>query len=405
MKIALLTPTFSHFSGIDRVVELNAKELLRKGHRVSVFCFEGDINVPKLKVIKLGISKNQTIGRIYRLLFFLDRRKIRTYGSILRNYDVVISHFYPMNLLAAYAKRKYGIRFVYHNHGVAPPWTFHSFPEKAYMWMFAKLSNWSIKDCDEAVSISKYLQGVLKRETCITSKVVYDPIDTTRFHPGIDGQHIRKKYHIPKDALLLFYNGRVSPHKGVHLLLDAFAMVRKKQPNAWLIISGRHTFPAYSKKLKEQAAQFGKHASFTGFTPDEELPHYYAACDVFVTCSLWEGFNMNIAEAQACGKPVVAFDVGPHREIVKRGKLVAKGGLTDFAEAVLAAGRNPGLVRNSITSPPSRSPPPPFRERWTITRSHRQGGSPIGECRSSVSTDVSRARRGGERASRRRQDK
>ncbi|MBI5397929.1 hypothetical protein HZB03_00565 [Candidatus Woesearchaeota archaeon] len=55
------------------------------------------------------------------------------------------------------------------------------------------------------------------------------------------------------------------------------------------------------------------------------------------------------------------------------------------------------MVRNSFVSPP-RSPPPPFRERWTIARSYRQGGSPIGECRSYMNTDISRARRGGERA-------
>ncbi|MBI4739628.1 glycosyltransferase family 4 protein [Candidatus Woesearchaeota archaeon] len=341
MKIALLTPTFSRFSGMDRVVELNAKDLLKKGHTVSVFCFEGDIHIPKVKVIKLGISKNPTIARVYRLLFFLDSIKIHRYGSMLKNYDVVTSHFYPMNLLAAYAKKKYGTRFVYHNHGVAPPWTFNTLPERAYMRMFNRLSNWSIKDCDEAVSISKYLQGVLKNETGIKSKVVYDPIDTARFRPGLDPMRIRKNCLIPSKDPLFFYNGRVSPHKGVHMLLKAFEIIKKKEPNAWLIVSGRHTFPAYSKKLKEQAAQFGKHAIFTGFTPDEELPYYYAACDVFVTCSLWEGFNMNIAEAQACGKPVVAFDVGPHREIVKRGKLVAKGRLTDFAEAVLATGRNP----------------------------------------------------------------
>ncbi|MBI5398616.1 hypothetical protein HZB03_04075 [Candidatus Woesearchaeota archaeon] len=67
------------------------------------------------------------------------------------------------------------------------------------------------------------------------------------------------------------------------------------------------------------------------------------------------------------------------------------------------------MVRNSLASPP-RSPPPPFRERWTITHSYRQGGCPIGECRSSMRTAISRAWRGGGRATRRalvwgRQDK
>ena len=60
---------------------------------------------------------------------------------------------------------------------------------------------------------------------------------------------------------------------------------------------------------------------FTGPVPDEEVPYYYAACDVYATASIWEGFDMPVAEAQNCGKPVVAFDVGPHREVIKSGKL------------------------------------------------------------------------------------
>lgn len=74
---------------------------------------------------------------------------------------------------------------------------------------------------------------------------------------------------------------------------------------------------------------------FAGFVPDEELPNYYAACDVYATCSLVEGFNMPLVEAQACGKPVVAFDIGPHKEVVKNGILVPEGHLNEFGEALI----------------------------------------------------------------------
>jgi len=65
------------------------------------------------------------------------------------------------------------------------------------------------------------------------------------------------------------------------------------------------------------------------------LPCYYAACDLYVTASLWEGFNLPIAEAQACGKRVVAFNIGSHPEVVKNGILVEKGSTSKFAEAVI----------------------------------------------------------------------
>ena len=42
-KIAMLTPTFYHYSGIDRLTEQRASEATKIGHNVTVFCFEGDI--------------------------------------------------------------------------------------------------------------------------------------------------------------------------------------------------------------------------------------------------------------------------------------------------------------------------------------------------------------------------
>ncbi|MEK6876320.1 MAG: glycosyltransferase family 4 protein, partial [Nanoarchaeota archaeon] len=60
-----------------------------------------------------------------------------------------------------------------------------------------------------------------------------------------------------------------------------------------------------------------------------------AACNVYVSASLWEGFNLPAAEAQACGKKVVAFNIGSHPEIVKNGILVEKGNIDKFAESVI----------------------------------------------------------------------
>jgi len=111
-------------------------------------------------------------------------------------------------------------------------------------------------------------------------------------------------------------------------------MIRKERKDVKLIIAGKPTFENYFKKLKKMA---NKDVIFTGYFDDKLLPAFYGACDLYVTCSLWEGFNLPAAEAQACGKKVIAFNIGSHPEVVKNGYLVKKGSIKGFAKAVLKA--------------------------------------------------------------------
>ena len=291
---------------------------------------KGDMNPPKgVSLVELGLPNNSFIERLYRLVFFLDRYKIKKAVKKLRGCDLVISHMYPMNLIAKKAK-KYGIRYRFHNHGVATPELFSTASERIALRAFNWLSNRSIKSADEAVSISRYLQRVLKKETGVDSKIEYDKIDKNRFNRMVSGKSVRRKYSLNGPVLL--YIGRLSPHKGVHLLLKAFKIIEKKVPNAKLIIVGKHTFSDYSKKLVKYAS---KNVVFAGYIEDREIPEYYATCDVYTTATLWEGFNLTIAEANACGKPVVAFDIGPHKEVIKKGTLVTNKDVKKFADAVL----------------------------------------------------------------------
>ncbi|MDD3994979.1 MAG: glycosyltransferase family 4 protein, partial [Dehalococcoidales bacterium] len=74
-----------------------------------------------------------------------------------------------------------------------------------------------------------------------------------------------------------------------------------------------------------------------------------AASDVFATCALCEeGLSHTIIEAQAFGKPVVAFDIPAHREIVKNGEtgILVKdvGNKEDFASALTELLTNPTKI-------------------------------------------------------------
>jgi len=331
MKIAILTPTFSHYSGIDRVVEQQALEYSKKGDKVTVFALEAAMKPRGFGLEVLGMPKSLFLQRLYRLFFFLDFMKIRRAADKLKEYDLVISHLYPMNIIASKAKEKYNVKYIYHNHGIGYSDLFANPFEKAYMKLFSRFTKSSLKNVDSAVSVSRFLQGELKKETGIDSEVVYNKIDS-RYKKGIDGKAVRKKLGIKNNEKLLFFIGRLSPHKNIHTLLKIFDIVNEEMPNAKLLIAGKPTFKRYYNELKEMAS---KNVIFKDSINDKELPNYYAACNLYVTASLWEGFNLPVAEAQACGKKVVAFNVCSHPEVVKDGILVKKDDFDGFADAII----------------------------------------------------------------------
>ncbi len=332
MKISILTPTFNYYSGIDRVVQQQAEEYARKGDKVTVITLEAGIRPKNYRVEVLGMPKNPLMQRLYRLFFFLDFGKMKYYKN-LKNYDVAISHFYPMNLLASKARRKFNIKYIYFNHGINLEGD--NFIQNIYMKLFSFFSNKTLKNVDEAYSVSNYLKDDLKKVSGLDSKVIYNKIDK-RFNRNVKGDKIIKKYGL-KNKKVLLYVGRITPHKGIHILLEAFKSIKTEIPNAVLIVAGNPTFDGYFKKLKSIA---GKDVIFAGYIDDKDLPSYYAACDIYTTCSLWEGFDLPAAEVQACGKKVVAFDIGSHPEIVKNGILVEKWDVKGFAEAVIRILKN-----------------------------------------------------------------
>jgi glycosyltransferase involved in cell wall biosynthesis len=336
MKIAVLCPTFFNYSGIDKMAYQQASELSVNGDEVTIFTLQSAMQPPPNVNIKvIGMPGQFLRQKIYRLFFPLDIIKSNKWVPLLKGFDVIYSHQYPMNWLAYLAKERYGTKYIYYDYGYAPSSTFNGLMEKIYMKLITLPANWTIKKADGAISISKYLQRELKKDTGLTSEVSYCKIDTQRFHPGIDGSLIRARYNLVNIPMILFV-GRISPHKGVHLLVDAFKIVRQRIPQARLVIVGKHSLESYSRKLSKMS---NDSVIFAGDVTDDELPGYYAACDVYATATLWEGFDLPVAEAQACGKLVVAFNIGPHPEVIitgKSGKLVPVGDIVAMADSIVA---------------------------------------------------------------------
>jgi glycosyltransferase involved in cell wall biosynthesis len=110
-----------------------------------------------------------------------------------------------------------------------------------------------------------------------------------------------------------------------------------------LVIVGRNDFTDNQQILERIVAENGleRHVLFTGVVPRSEIPSWYARCEMFVNASVWEGFL--IPEAFALRKPIVAYAVDAHEEVLgnDRGLLVKDATPLGFALAVKSLLDNP----------------------------------------------------------------
>jgi glycosyltransferase involved in cell wall biosynthesis len=173
----------------------------------------------------------------------------------------------------------------------------------------------------------------------------------------------------PKQIL---YVGRLAPEKGVHILLDAFHLVRARHPDAHLkligpelVVSREGLFPncedphvlrldplfrpgAYAELLRAKVSEFPSGSlSFLnqGMRFVDLVPHYHSA-SIFVFPSVCEeACPLPPIEAMASGLPVVATRDGPLPELVEDGRsglLVERSNPQTLADAILQLLDNPG---------------------------------------------------------------
>jgi len=333
MRIAILIPNFVEFDGGAWVVRKQAEEIAAEGNYVAIFTFATNIKPKGAALFVMGMPRSLFLERIYRLFFPLCLLKTIRWLPKLKDFDMVIVHLYPLTWLGYLAKKIYKVKYTFWYHGIMDPQFFPRLHERIYIRLQIFLTRLTVRNADRAVAVSKYAQKELKRYTGLDSEVIYNRVDLEKFRPGLDGTEIRKKYNLGNDPVILFV-GALRPVKGVRLLIQAFNMVKAQIPNAKLILVGRPDYPYYFEELKRLSDDS---VIFANFVLHKLLPLYYAMCDLYATCSLWETFNIPIIEAQACGKPVVAFDIGPHSEVIDdNGILVEVGNIEKFAQACIS---------------------------------------------------------------------
>lgn len=195
-----------------------------------------------------------------------------------------------------------------------------------------------LASADVVVGCSTYIvQKILKRFPHLEHKcqVVFNGTDVGHFVPTGD-----VAAESPSNILRILFVGRISPEKGVHVLLEAFKAVAERFPSACLeLVGGVGNLPAdflvsmsedplvkelnpfYSADyLAYLRSRIPEHltgrVTFHGIVAHRELITHYREATVFVNSSLSDAFPVPIVEAMAAGLPVVASAVGGIPEAV-----------------------------------------------------------------------------------------
>ncbi|MCS6812579.1 MAG: glycosyltransferase family 4 protein, partial [Cyanobacteria bacterium] len=150
--------------------------------------------------------------------------------------------------------------------------------------------------------------------------VIYNGIRPEKKHlpAGFDVQGFRRRFAQDHEKIV-YYVGRMSPEKGVAVLLNAAPIVMQHLQGQVkvVLIGGGNT-----DRLKQQAWNLGiaQHCLFTGFMPDADLDCFQVVADCAVFPSLYEPFGIVVLESFAARVPVVVSDTGGLPEVVSHGK-------------------------------------------------------------------------------------
>jgi glycosyltransferase involved in cell wall biosynthesis len=170
-------------------------------------------------------------------------------------------------------------------------------------------------------------------------RVVIDGVDKERFCPG-DRAEAKARLGLDPDARIILSIGNLVPVKGQNVLIEAVARLLddrfepKDQTIACCLIGGGPLRADLARLASER--NLGDRFRMPGAIPQDALPDWYRAADVFALPSHSEGIPNVLLEAAACGTPFVASQVGGIPEIEDIGpcRLVPPGDPEALASAL-----------------------------------------------------------------------
>jgi phosphatidylinositol alpha-1,6-mannosyltransferase len=127
---------------------------------------------------------------------------------------------------------------------------------------------------------------------------------------------------VTDNDIVLLLIGRFVPKKGFSTAFQSLKYIVDRMKNILLIVVGDGPLnDEYHAILKNDGVQ--SYVRFVGEIPPQDLSKYYSACDIFLMPSRRlpsDGLNVVVPEAMACGRPVIASDVGGNDLVIFHGR-------------------------------------------------------------------------------------
>ncbi|WDZ84417.1 glycosyltransferase family 4 protein [Micromonospora cathayae] len=275
----------------------------------------------------------------------------RRAAALARRYDCDTVWFgaaAPLGLLAAGLRRRAGIRRVValtHGHEVG--------------WAALPAARTALRRIGRGADVVTYLGDYtrVRLERALHGltelRRLAPGVDVDAYHPDVDGTAVRARWGLT-DRPVVVCVSRLVPRKGQDALIRALPAIRRRVPDAALLVVGGGPYRGTLEKLARQTG-VARDVVFTGTVPAAELPAHYAAGDVYaMPCRTRnrgldvEGLGIVYLEASATGLPVVAGDSGGAPDAVREGEtghVVSGRDLAQLADRVGTLLAEPALAR------------------------------------------------------------
>ena len=349
----LATPGMGDAGGLNVYVSELARRLGERGLKVDVFTRRDTPDVPDIvdvhehtRVIHLKAGPADHVAK--EALPLLTEEFSAQLEARLDDHDLVHSHYWLSGEVGLQLKGRHGIPLVHTMHTMAR----------------VKNSNLGAGQLAEP-DVRQRGEAAIVRGADVLTASTSDEAAELRSHYGARGEQImivppgvdlrifhpcnqpksRAQFGVAQDVQVILFVGRIQPLKAPDVLIKAVAELVRRDParrdRLQLIMIGgpSGSNPEWSQTLGPLAIDHGikEMVDFRPHSARAELFRWYCVSDVVAVPSYNESFGLVALEAQACGRPVVATDVGGLRHAVRNhysGLLVKGHDQRDWADAL-----------------------------------------------------------------------
>jgi len=253
------------------------------------------------------------------------------------NYQIVHTHTAKAGFLGRLAAAIAGTPVIIHTvHGV----TFHQHLPWAHRAFYLALERIAARFTDQFVAVGEDVKDIYLRsgigttaeyETIYSGMPLHEYLEAGAM-PAAERDALRAELGFEPHHRVIVMAARLEPRKGHGYLFHAVQRLRPDHPELRVLVVGEGPIRV---QLETQCRALGIDDLVVFLGHRHDLPRVFAAADISVLTSLWEGLPRVLVQSAAAGKPIVTFDVEGAWEVVRDGRngfVVASQDVHAFAE-------------------------------------------------------------------------